>query len=146
MNPIRTIQNVAAQNTKLLNTYESSISQNMRKSDNVKELESRFNSQCSQMKDMFNRKTIEITDVVQSYYPKRGDPNYWNKRKYWKILSEHARTNIDYMENTFDNTFTRLNNLFRRLSTWIRNKATEVYSAVKGFFRGALNRIRGCFS
>jgi hypothetical protein len=143
MNPIRTIKDVAAQNAKLLNTYESYISQNMRKSDNVEELESYFNSQCSQMKDTINRNTTEIADFVQSYYPKSGDPKYWNKRKYYEILSEHACANIDYMENTFDNTFSRLNNLFRRLSAWIRNKATQVYSAVKGFFRRALHRIRG---
>jgi len=143
MNPIRTIKDVATHNAKLLNTYESHISQNMRKSDNVEELEARFNAQCSQMKDVVNQNITEITDVVQSYYPKSGDPKYWNKRKYYEILSKHACANIDYMENAFDNTFSRLKNLFRRLSAWIRNKVTQVYSAVKGFFRRAMNHIRG---
>jgi hypothetical protein len=146
MNPNRTIKDVVTLNAKLLNVCESYISQNMRNSDYMEELESRFNSQCSQMKNMVEINTTAITDIVQSYYPQSEDPNYWNKRQYCETLSEYACTNIGYMENTFDSTFSRLNNLFRRLSSWIRNKATQVYSAVKGFFRGAVKRIRGWFS
>ena len=146
MDPASYINCVAAQSAQNLSHYEAYIAQDMRNSDDMQELESKFNSKCAQTKTMVQENANHIVDVVLSYFPQPWDPNYWQKRQNYQQLAEFACAHINHMDNQFDSTFSRLKNLFQRLSTWIRNKVIQVYSAVKGFFSGAVSRIRSWFS
>ena len=139
------INAVAARNQRIVNAYESCISQNLRSSDNIYELESQFNSQIDQLRETVNENMTDIANMTHSKYPQPYDPDYQHKRERYDALSQYACAIIDHMDNTFDNTFSRLKNLFHRLSAWIRNKATQVYTAVKSFFRGAKGFIRRWF-
>ena len=146
MDPVRFINRVTVQGAQNLHAYETHIAENMRNSDSMDELESKFMSQCAQAKTMIEGKANQIVNAVIPYYPNSWDSNYWQKRQYYEVLAEYACAHINHMDDLFDGTFSRLKNLFQRLSTWIRNRVTQVYTAVKGFFRGAVNRIRGWFS
>jgi phage-related protein len=146
MDAIYAISATATQNQQTVDAYESYISRNMYASDDIDKLESQFNSQIDQLKNTVNQNTTHIANIVHSKYPRPYESDYWHKRECYEILSQYACAHINNMDNAFDGTFSRLNNLFLRLSTWIRNKVTQVYTAVKGFFRGAVIRIRGWFS
>ena len=146
MNPYNAIASISTQNQNVLNAYDSYITQNMYRSENTNELESAFINQCSEMKSVVEQKTNHVAQIAQSYCPDPRDPYYWQKWENYKVLAHYACAHIEYMDNSFSTTFSRLKSLFNRLSAWIRNKVTQVYTAVKGFCRGVVNRIRGWFS
>lgn len=140
------INSIAAKNKRTVNAYKSRISNNMNEADDLDELESKFDSQINQLKNAVDRNTRHINDIVRSKYPQSHDPNYEYKRKRYNTLMRHASAQINNMEYEFDNAFSYLNKVFRRLRDWIRYKVKHVYTASKGFFNQVSKEIGKWFS
>lgn len=146
MNPFQWVYNAQEYTTARTQQWETHINSNMNTADDMEELENTFNSKCGLMKNEITEQANTIVNVVHSYAPQSWDPNYWQKRHYYESLCQYASTAISFMDSVFENTFGRLKRLFTRLSNWIRNKVTQVYTAVKGFFRSAASRVKSWFS
>ena len=146
MDPFDTINNISTQSTQFINACESSISPKISKSNNTNEQEAIVLEKLSQLKNTVGESTNEIVKVVEACYSNSSNADSGKNRDDRQALVEHACTEINNMEKTFDNNFSRLKNFFHRIIRSITNKADQVQAAVKKFFQEAVTRIRGSFS
>ena len=120
---------------------EWSMEENMRSTSDVEDLEKLFDAEIEDLRQDVCDQTKAISDIVMSKYPCSWDPNYHSKVRYFQALCQFAYAEITYLENNFDNTFYRLNNLLRRLTAWLRNRAKRTYKRMKSFFRNAFDTL-----
>ncbi|CAF3690566.1 unnamed protein product [Rotaria socialis] len=101
-------------------------------SDNVKESVTEFKT--------------SVMNVAHSKAPQQGDKHYALKKQGYKMLLDHSAQAIEKVEESYDQTFTKVKSRFQRIKSWIAEKASQVYNAVKNTFKSAWRTFKGWFS